>query len=338
MPKAVSIALTLVIAVASTAAQSGRRLPRTSQDKDQVLTLRSDEVLLNVTVTNEYGRLVTDLRKQDFIITEDGQRQEIAGFQISTVPVNVALMLDASGSVINELSFLKSAAEKFVDQLGPDDRVSAIEFHAKVELIQDWTASRDDLRHAISWRFRPGEIPKQGGNTSLYDALYVTADEQLKKVEGRRAIIVLTDCLDTSSKVTYQQGLDAVIKSGAIVYVVSKARSLINRLQGYRGGVGRILSPGNAQQAAVIIAQLERAEELMVDMCRKTGGQLFSPMEDSDMASVYGQVANELKNQYVITYHPKNEARDGSLRRVSVFLSQPGYKARTRNSYYAPKD
>jgi len=196
-----------------------------------------------------------------------------------------------------------------------------MEFHSKIELIQDWTSNQDDLSHAIVWRFRPGPIPKRGGNTALYDSLVLAANDQLAKVDGRKAIIMLTDGDDTSSKVKYEDGLNAIIKSGAVVYVVSKARLFMEEYRHIPGAV----------------KEFEHAESIMTDLCTRTGGQIYSPMKDEEMKEVYAQVAKELKNQYIITYVPKNDERDGSLRHVKVYLTRPGYAARSRDSYYAPK-
>jgi len=256
--------------------------------------------------------------------------------------VNVVLMLDASGSVVSEINSLRDAAMHFVGQLGPEDKISVIEFHTNVELIQDWTAKADEVRHALSWRFKPGMVQtKQGsftyGSTALYDAVFSAADEQLAKVEGRKAIILLTDGDDTSSKVTYEQALTSIIKSGSVVYVISKARAFIHELDRYRGKAGRVFGGGIAQQADVYAERFERAERIMTDLAERTGGRIFSPLEDKEMKDVYGQVARELKNQYIITYIPKNLEHDGRLRHIKVFLARPGYSARTRDAYYAPK-
>jgi len=230
----------------------------------------------------------------------------------------------------------------FVGQLGPGDKSSVIEFHTNVELIQDWTDKSDDVRHALSWRFKPGMVQtKEGsftyGSTALYDALFSAADEQLAKVEGRKAIILLTDGDDTSSKLTYEQALAAIIKSGSVVYVISKARQFINELEKYRSKGARVFSGGNARMADMMVARYERAEELMTELSTRTGGRIFSPLRDDEMKDVYGQVARELKNQYIITYIPKNLEHDGRLRHINVFLSRSGYSARARDSYYAPK-
>lgn len=324
--------------------QSGRRpTPDNQKGKSDALQLRAEEVLLNITVADEYGRRITSLRKEDFIIAEDGKRQDITSFLVSTVPVNVMLLLDASGSVAGQIDSLRHAGNEFIKQLGPEDKVSAIEFHTNIELIQDWTSNQSDLLHAISWRFRPGVVrDKKGrampGATSLYDALYLAATEQLAKVDGRKAVIILTDGVDTSSKVTYDQGLASIIKSGAVVYVVSKARAFIEALRGYTNPVSRIFGGGMARAAGIEIAAFENAERLMTDLCTKTGGRIFSPLEDREMSGAYAEVAQELKNQYIITYIPKNEVHDGQLRYIRVYLTRAGYAARTRESYYAPKD
>lgn len=322
----IGIFLVAVLVSATVQAQSGRNLPPTKRrDQDDTIRLRAEEVLLNITVIDPYNRQATDLTQSEFIIAEDNQRQDISSFIISRVPVNVVLMLDASGSVVGEITSLRQAAMRFIEQLGPEDSVSIIEFHSKVELIQDWTSNQDDIRHAISWRFKPGMERTSSGNTTysttaLYDALYLTAEDQLAKVEGRKAAIILTDGDDTSSKVTYEQSLGSVIRSGAVVYVVSKARAFMN------------FAPKSFQ------ARLQHAEFRMTDLATRTGGKIFSPLKDDEMKDAYSQVARELKNQYIITYIPKNEARDGRLRRISVYLTRAGYSARTRDSYYAPKN
>jgi Ca-activated chloride channel homolog len=316
-------------------AQSGRKLPQNRQadEKDDgPIRLRADEILLNITVFDNYGRQATDLRKDEFIIAEDMQRQDIASFQISSVPVNVVLLLDASGSVAGEISSLRDSAVKFVEGLDEKDKVSVIEFHTTNELIQDWTSSVDELRHAISWRFKPGMVRTKEGNTTygstaLYDSIFLAADEQLAKVDGRKAIVILTDGVDNSSKIPFGQALASVIRSGAVVYVVSKARSMLENM----GRAGRLFNKE-------IVGIFENAERIMAELSKKSGGQIYSPLRDEEMKDIYAKVARELKNQYILTYVSKNEKRDGTLRSIKVFLTRSGYAARTRDSYYSPKN
>jgi VWFA-related protein len=322
--------------------QSGRKTGSPRQvGQDETLRLRAEEVLLNITVADPYGHQATDLNKEEFIVAEDGQRQDIASFILSSVPVNVVLLLDASGSIVTEINALRDAAMEFVNQLGPEDKTSVIEFHTDLELIQDWTSKSDEVRHALAWRFKPGKVQTANGSftygsTALYDALFSTADEQLAKVEGRKAIVLLTDGDDTSSKVTYEQAVASIVKTGAVVYVISKARAFIVELERYRGKASRVFGGNTAQQADFLTARYVRAERLMTDLANRTGGRIYSPLTNDEMKGVYGQIARELKNQYIVTYVPKNLDHDGRLRRVSVYLTRPGYSARTRDSYYAP--
>ena len=316
-------------------AQSGRKLPQNrpaNEKDDDPIRLRADEILLNVTVIDNFGRQATDLRKDEFIIAEDMQRQDIASFQISSVPVNVVMLLDASGSVVGEIASLRDSAVKFVEELDGKDKVAVIEFHSNNELIQDWTSNVDELRHAISWRFKPGMVRTKEGNTTygstaLYDSIFLAAEEQLAKVEGRKAVVILTDGVDTSSKITFSQALASVIRSGAVVYVVSKARAMVENM----GRAGRMFNKE-------VVGIFENAERIMAELSRKSGGQIYSPMKDDEMKEVYARVARELKNQYILTYVSKNEKRDGTLRAVKVFLTRSGYSARTRDSYYSPSN
>ncbi len=346
MARILCLPLALLLLANSATAQSGRKPtpnPSTNNSSDDTIKLRAEEVLLNVTVLDSYGRQATDLKKEEFIIAEDMQKQDIASFLISSVPVNVVMMLDASGSIVAEITSLRDSAMKFIEGLDAKDKVSIMEFHSNVELLQDWTSSADDLRHAISWRFKPGMVRTKKGNstygsTALYDSMLLAAEDQLSKVEGRKAIIILTDGDDTSSKVTFNQALSAIIKTGAVVYVISKARAMIADLDKYRGKTNRVLGGGTAQMADQIATRLENAERVMTQLCEKTGGQIFSPLKEEEMKEVYARVARELKNQYIITYVPKNDKHDGTLRSVKVFLARSGYTARTRDSYYSPKN
>jgi Ca-activated chloride channel family protein len=331
--KILCCSLTAILLVSGALAQSGRK-PSTSPNNvngDDPIKLRADEVLLNVSVYDSFGKQAIDLKKEDFVIAEDMQRQDISSFQVGIVPVNVAMLLDASGSIIGEINSLKESAMSLLSALDEKDKVSVIEFHTNNELLQDWTSNAEDVRHAISWRYKPGMVRTNSGNTqygstALYDSIYLAAEEQLSKVEGRKAIILLTDGDDTSSKVTFKQALAAVIKTGAVIYVISKAQQILKAMNStlFRNGAA--------------VQRLENAERVMTELCKKTGGQIYSPLKDEEMKDVYAKIARELKNQYIITYVPKNDKRDGSLRSIKVFLSRGGYTVRARDSYYGPKN
>jgi VWFA-related protein len=333
-----ALALALVLALAGLApGQSGRRPKPTpppsgadaqTPDGEEApdVQLGTQEVLLSVTVRDAEGRPVTNLGKEDFIIAEDRVRQTLESFGKADVPVHVVLLLDASGSVFSERTSIRRAAARFVEKLGANDRIAVVQFADTVELIQDWTGDDEEVRHALNWRYRGGEA------TALWDAVYLAA-EHLAGIDGRRAIIILSDGVDTKSEVTPIQAQAAVDRVGAMVYVVSKAEALVEKLKPYAGVGGRIA--GTSRQAQDIIGQLKAAQERMREMADRAGGRLFAPLREVELEAVYGQVADELRQQYVLSYVPQNERRDGRWRNIEIYLTRPGLVARTRRGYVA---
>lgn len=312
-------------------AQSGRRPPPKAepvppgQDPDADIRLGTQEVLLNVTVRDAGGRPVKGLSGTDFIVAEDRVRQELASCREAMLPVNVVLVLDASGSVFSERVSIRKAAGAFASELGPEDRVSVIQFADKVELLQDWTTDREAIQHALDWRYRGGEA------TAYWDALYLAAEDQLSKVEGRRAIILLSDGVDTSSKTSEDHVKAALDRSGASLYVVSEVQAVIDRIKPYAGKAG-VLS-GSARPARAAIGELQASEDRMMRLADRYGGRLYAPVSEADLHQAYRDVALELKQQYVLTYVSANEVRDGRWRAIEIFPTRPGMTVRTRKGY-----
>lgn len=330
--RSATILLALSLLAGTGWGQSGRR-PQTQVKPDQNgdpgadVQLETEEVLLSVSVRDANGRPVTGLTRDDFIVAEDRVRQDLVSCTVATVPVNIVLVLDASGSVFSELKAIRKAAENFVKALGPEDKVSVIQFAEKVELLQDWTSDREAISHALEWRYKGGEA------TAFWDAIYLAADDQLMKVDGRRAMIILSDGVDSNSRVTDLEAGAALDRAGASVFVVSKAQALIEQIRPY-AGAGGVMS-GSAPRARYAIQQLTDAQERMRAIADRYGGRLWAPLRDEDLKTAYDDVAAELKQQYVITYNPKNETHDGRWRAIQVFLTRPGLAARTRKGYIA---
>ena len=335
---ALSVVLLCLLAFAAAgpspaSAQSGRKPPPKpepvlpGQDPDADIRLGTQEVLLNVTVRDANGRPVKGLTGEDFIIAEDRVKQELASCREAMLPVNVVLVLDASGSVFSERVSIRKAAGAFASKLGPEDRVSVIQFADKVELLQDWTTDREAIQHALDWRYRGGEA------TAYWDALYLAAEDQLAKVEGRRAIILLSDGVDTSSKISEDYVRAALDRCGSSLYVVSKAQALIEKIKPYAGKAGVI--SGSAKPARAAIGELMAAEERMKRLADRYGGRLYAPLTDQELDRAYEDVALELKQQYVLTYVSANESRDGRWRAIEIFPTRPGMTVRTRKGYAA---
>src|SRR5205085_9134993 len=206
------LALSGLCAAPAAFAQDDRQKP---VQPDEPIKLHTTLVQVPVVVKEKGGRYLTDLRKEDFQIYEDGARQSIEYFGTTEEPFNVALLLDSSGSTADQLQQIKAAALAFVDNLRPQDRVLLVEFNDSVRILSDLTSNREQLRRAIA------DI-QSGEYTQVYEAVYTAVWERLADIEGRKAVILFTDGIDTaSSEIVEEDTLDAVIESeDVIVYPI----------------------------------------------------------------------------------------------------------------------
>ena len=306
-------------------------------DDEDVISVSTAEVLLPVTVRDQSGLLVTTLKRQDFHVFEDGREQPLSDLALRQVPVDVVLMVDASSSVANNLDDFRRAVEGFADKLAPDDRISLIKFDDRVELLQDWTQSRLQLRRSLR-RIVPGMF------TRFNDALLLAAREQLTATTRRRAIIVLTDGIDSGrGHSTLEAALRSLLQAQATVYVISNTQ--IERAS-KRAELDTLLS---APPSAVRFNQLriddlreglrvlDISEENLAQLTASTGGRLYKPASFRDLDATYREVADELRHQYALYYTPLNKARDGRFRRTQVRMNNLGLKVSARIGYYAPR-
>jgi len=299
----------LVVAFAAAATgQSGRRAAATVDDED-VVRVRTEEVLLPISVLDEAGRPVVGLEEEDFLVYDNGVRQQITSFNRRRVPANIVLLLDASGSVFSQMRFIRAAARRFVQGLSIEDRVAVVQFADRVEVIQEWTQDRAAVEQAIAWRYRPGE------RTTLYDGLRRVALDLLPRVEGRRVVILLTDGIDTVSGTRADEALAALRQVEAVVYVISLTERLRRE---YR------LAPGAERVVSGAEAFLER-------VAMETGGRTIYPLGDDDLEQAYGAIAEELRTQYILTYKPQPRAR--GWHEVRVLVVPGGYRVLTRRGY-----
>ena len=302
-----------------------------------VISVSTTEVLLPVTVRDATGRLVTDLTQKDFRVFEDGREQPLTDIEIRKVPVDVVLMIDASSSVASNLDDFRRAVEEFAERLAPEDRVSLVKFDDRVELLQDWTASRVQLRRSLR-RISPGVF------TRFYDALLLSAREQFQDAQRRHAIVVLTDGIDSQrGYASLEMAVSALLQSGAGVYAISNTE--IERVK-KRAELDTLLSTGTSavQFNGLRIGDLREglrvldvSEENLKRLTEITGGRMFVPPSFSNLDSVYREVAEDLRSQYSIYYSPQNKARDGRFRRVRVEIRNPQLRATTRVGYFAPR-
>jgi VWFA-related protein len=270
-----------------------------------------DIVSLNVTVTDGANHYITDLDQPEFLVFEDGIKQNVTFFNRRQQPIALSLLLDSSASMEEHLSTLQTAASNFVHRLKSNDIAQIIDFDSRVEIRQAFTGNQAELDTAISQL-------TAGGSTSLHNAIYIALKE-LRKVRAvneedvrRQALIVFSDGEDTSSLVSFDEVLDLAKRSETSIYAIA-LRGVDTQAKGFR-----------------------EAEFVMRTLAQETGGRAFFPTKIDDLDGVYKQIADELASQYTLGYTSANPRRDGAWRRVVVQVSRPNITPRTKKGYYAP--
>jgi VWFA-related protein len=301
-------------------------------DPASTISIETLEVLLPVTVRDKTGQFVTDLKAEDFTVYEDGVQQPITSFALKRMPVHVVLLIDTSSSVASELESFKTTAYNFIAQLDPSDQVSIITFHDKVELVQDWTANRGLLKRALN-RIQPGMF------THFNDALWLAANEQLDKIKGRKAVIVLTDGIDSGfGRISAERAFRALVEAEVATYVVSQTRIDANKeqadLEFYQKNGNNSLNKIRLDGIKLHLQALSESEKNLTRIAEETGGRIFLPERFEDLGAAYQQVAEELRSQYVIFYTPSRAERDGKYRAIRVKVKRPDVHAATRFGYY----
>jgi Ca-activated chloride channel homolog len=313
-----------------------KKPPEQEVTPGDVISVMTTEVLLPVTVRDSNGALVKDLTRNDFRVFEDNREQPVNDLTLREVPVDAVLMVDASSSVATNLEDFRRAAEGFAARLNQEDRISLIKFDDRVELLQDWTRSRFQLRRALA-RIEPGMF------TRFNDALLLAARDQFGETKSRRAVIVLTDGIDSGRGTTTLEGaLEALLRAQVTTYVVSNTE--ISR-EAKRAELDNLL---NGSDSTVRFNQLriddlkeglrvlDLSEKRLEQLTAATGGRLYKPRTFQALDSTYAEVADELRHQYGLYYPPLNKSRDGGFRRVRVEMTNQSYKAQTRIGYFAP--
>ncbi len=269
-----------------------------------------DVVSLNVTVTDRGARFVTDLSRESFRVYEDGVLQDITYFARQQLPIALALLVDTSASMDEEMATAQEAAIGFAQRLNPDDLAEIVDFDSRVDVLQTFTNDIEQLERAI-------RQTSAGGSTSLYNALYISLKEIGKaplRVEDvrREAIVVLSDGEDTSSLVTFEEVLDLAKRSETAIYTI---------------GLKVDESGSGFREADFVLRQL----------AQETGGRAFFPDDANDLAGIYEQISDELSNQYSLGYISANPLRNGRWRRIVVRVDRDDVFARTKQGYFGPK-
>jgi Ca-activated chloride channel family protein len=269
-------------------------------------------VLVNVTVTDPFDRIVTGLDQSNFEVFDDKVEQKIASFSTEDAPISVGLIFDSSGSMSDKIQKSKEAALQFFKTSNPQDEFMLVNFSDRPNLITGFTSKYEDIQDRLLF-------VKAGGRTALLDAIYLGLSEAKKATTNRRALLVISDGGDNHSRYTENDIKRAVRESDVQIYAVGIFEPLASRSRTQEEAAG---------------------PSLLADLSEVSGGRMFSVEDANELPDIAEKISIELRNQYVIGYHPSNLVRDGRWRRIKVKLDPPRglppLQVYARTGYYAP--
>ena len=317
-----------------------------------VIKVNTTLVTLPVSVTDRNGKYIPNLKKEDFRLWEEGIEQQVAFFASVDKPFSLVLMIDTSSSTRFRLEDIQDAAITFVNQLRADDQVMVVSFDDQVRVLSEFTSDRYRLRDAI-------RQTRTGNGTRLYDAVDMVINQRLNSVSGRKAIVLFTDGVDTTSRrASYESNLQDAEELDALVYPLqydtymdvsgrggswpgsSGSTSAIDILGQIFGGVGS--GGGGGRQGrrggrrggnGTSREDYEMANRYLQELSERTGARTYQADSIQNLGSAFANIAEELRRQYSLGYYPKNPAQAGERRQVRVRVDQPNLAVRTRDSY-----
>jgi VWFA-related protein len=309
----------LCVAPVLAAAMAIPALPQEPAVQGPTIKTQVNLVNLFVTVRDKSKRIVTDLKQDNFKVSEDGQDQKIAFFSKEvTLPITIGLLLDTSGSEQYMLGAIQDGASSFLNRvMRKGDEAMVISFDLDVDLLSDFTDDRSQLNRAIHKAqinaggpmMTPGTLPSGGPKgTNFYDALYLACNDKLSTEAGRKAIVVLTDAEDNGSKVRVEEAIEAAQRTDTVVQLLL----VYDPHYGADSGVAKKITD-------------------------ETGGRMIVVNNEKHLQEAFDQISEELRSQYTVGYYPTNSAHDGKFRKIKVEVGEHNYKVLARKGYYAPK-
>jgi VWFA-related protein len=293
--------------------------PAEKKGREYTINVDVNLVVLHATVIDKRGRMVNDLKSEDFRVYEDGALQKLSVFSHADIPVTMGIVIDDSGSMREKREAVNAAALAFVKTSNPQDQAFVVNFNDVYYLDTpgDFASNIEDLKSALD------KIDSRGG-TALYDAVYASLDHVKLGNRDKKTLLVITDGEDNASRYTYEELLRYAQKSDAVIYTIGLLGSE------EPGGLFKIHG-GSARRAAKILEKLAEV----------TGGEAYLPRSLDEVESTCEQIAHDIRNQYTLAYYPSNARKDGTFRNVRVDAFSNGNHSklavRTRPGYYAPK-
>ena len=322
----------ILLSAAVAAAQGG------GGDQDEVLTVNTSLVQLNVGVVDRQGHPVTNLSRGDFSVYEDGVLQPITDFEPTAAPFSLVLLLDMSGSTQTFRPTLKQAAYRFLDALGPEDRITVVAFNDKVKTLAGFTTDHRKIARSI-------EYAEGKGETHFYEALKYSLEQLAKEGKRRKAIVVLTDGIDTgASNLDRASAANAHTGEEALASVKPNASAPLNAVLNAADRQGVTIYPlalpsGDPKRLTSVepvqVAVYGSARARLQTLAERTGGRLNDIRRLEDMGTLYAGIAADLRTLYTVFYSPKNSSTPrGGWRAIRIEVSRPELIARTRPGYF----
>ena len=356
-----------------------------AQDSAATIAVDVKVVTLPVTVRDKHGKIVRDLTKDDFTLQEDGRPQTIRYFsQEANLPLTLGLLVDTSRSQTNVLDAERNASRSFLDQMlvQEKDKAFLIHFDREVELLQDLTSSREKLQAALellktpsdrdrsndpndSGDSRSGSGSHHGGGTQLYDAVFLASNELMKKQQGRKALVILSDGVDRGSKTSLESTIESAQRADTVVYSIYFADShREDRNEGQRrgGGMGRgggggwpgggggwpgggggwpggggggRGGPGGGQRHPE--EPRTDGKKILERISRESGGRFFEVSKKESVGEIYTSIVEELRTQYSMGYTPDKDSAASGYHHVTLAVKRKDLTVQTREGYYADR-
>jgi len=319
-------------------------------------TYSTEVKVVNVlaSVRNKHGEVVRNLTQDDFLLAEDGRPQTIRYFARETdLPLRLGLLVDTSLSQRRVLDQERSASSTFLDQVLRlnKDQAFVIHFDREVELLQDFTSSRQKLQSALglletprtaraaetdSPGARPGEHRRGGGGTLLYDAVYLASNDMMRKQQGRKALIILSDGVDRGSKETLASAVEAAQRADTLVYsVLFKDEQSYGSRPGFGGpGMGGMGRHGGGRGRYPQQARPD-GKKILEQVSRQTGGRLFEVSKKQPLEQIYHDIEEELRNQYNLGYTPDRPNAGPGYHKITLTTKEKHLIVQARDGYYA---
>jgi len=303
--------LRLLLLIAALPALLAARPAAPTQDGQIVVNVERVNILFSV--TDNKGKLITNLKQSDFRLTEDGKPQTIERVNLDTdLPLHIALLMDRSNTVLDQLKLEKESAIEFLNKIlrRGKDKAMLIGFDTDVFLLQDFTDSVDKLSNQIL------QI-RAGGSTSAFDALFMASNSYLSKVPPRKMIVLISDGQDNSSRKTLDDALLTAQRNEVVIYAINPN------------------IPGSTSGSDP--KERDKGDKALKQLTEGTGGHAFFPKKLDDLETGFQNIGEEMRSQYSMIYSPTNKERDGSFRRYKIEPINKSYKVKAPLGYWASR-